>query len=120
MMIRDYSPRYSGPVGTRQNVSSRKFRVSAGRGLFWKGVGFVAAGGVIVAMLGSLWFGLMVRDGLRDLGSRQVYLVQARNENSGLEQGKNELMARERIEVRASLQSGLYSPSAGQVIGPRF
>ena len=119
-MIRNYSPRYSGMVGARQNVFSRRFRVSAGRSLFWKGVGFVAAGGVIVAMLGTLWFGSMIRDGLRDLGSRQVYLVQARNENSGLVQGKKELMARERIEVRASLQSGLYSPSAAQLIGPRF
>lgn len=119
-MIRDYSPRYSGPSGIRQNVSHRRFRVSVGRGLFWKGVGFVAAGGVVFAMLGSLWIGSMVRDGLRELGDRQVYLAQTRNENSGLVQGKKELMARERIEVRASLQSGLYSPSAGQAIGPKF
>jgi len=119
-MIRNYSPRYSGPVGVRQNVSSRKYRVSAGRGSFWKGVGFVAAGGVVLAMLGSLWFGLMVRDGLRDLGARQVHLAQAQDENSGLDQGKKELMSRERIEVRTALQSGLHSPSAGQLIGPHF
>ena len=119
-MIRNYSPRYAGPAGVSQNVCSRKYRVSAGRGLFWKGVGFVAAGGVVCAMIGSFWFGSMVREGLRDLGARQVYLAQAQNENSGLVQGKKDLMARERIEVRASLQSGLYSPSAGQVIGPKF
>jgi len=119
-MIRDYSPRYSGPAGARQNISYRKSRISAGSGLFWKGVGFIAGGGVVLAMLGSLWFGLMVREGLRELGARQVYLSQARDENSELEQGKKLLMAREHIEKRAALQSGLYSSSTGQVIGPRY
>ena len=117
-MVNDYSRRYSRAGGSRQKVAERKsYGPGAGK-LFWKLVGVLVSGALVCGLFGSLWFGYMIRQGLRNLGAANVVLEKNREENRLLNLERNKLVSRKKIEKTVKKEAGLYRPSAKQIIRP--
>ncbi len=118
-MVKDYSRKYSRAGGLRQKVAERKSSGSgAGGKLFRKLVGLLVGGALVCGLCGSLWFGYMIRQGLRNLGTANVALEKNREENRLLNLERNKLLSREKIEKKAGEEAGLYRPSGKQIIRP--
>lgn len=117
-MVNDYSRRYSRAGVARQKVADRKSSGPGDRGLFWKLAGLLISGALLCSLFGSLWFGYMIRRGLRELGTANVALEKKQEENRLLHREKNQLLSRSRIEKKVREEAGLYRPSAKQIIRP--
>lgn len=114
--MRDYAKKYSGGIGNRQRVSGKRTGGSGGERPF-RIIGVVAVVAMLLGVVGSLWFGIALRDGLGrlDKGKKEQATLSAANlvltaqRDALLEQGK--------IEAAAG-RLGLFPPSEKQIRRP--
>ena len=117
-MVKDYSRRFSRAGAAKQKVVNRKSSGPWSGRLFWKYVGLLVSIALLCGLSGSLWFGYMIRAGLRDLGVINVALEKSREENQLLNFEKNQLLSIKKIEKKVGPEAGLYRPTKPQIIRP--
>ena len=110
--MRDYAKKYSGGGGNRQKVAGRRTGGSDGERPF-RIIGGITIIALLLGVVGSLWFGAALRDGLGRLDKGKQEKAELTAVNTALSTEKEALLQREKIEAAAG-GLGLFPPSDRQ------
>ena len=106
-MVSGYSSRYKGRPGKRGSLKKGGQQLKLG-GWFWKLSGCIIIGATLVGLAGSCWFSWNIKRGLDGLAGEQEKQAELQKLHTGLEDQKDRLFARKRIEKIAADKLGLY------------
>jgi hypothetical protein len=113
--MRDYAKKYSGAAKGRQKVSGRRGGSSDERP--FKIIGVVAVVAMLVGVVCSLWFGIVLKDGLGRLDKSKQEKAELSAANAALNSEKEALLQKGKIEAAAG-GLGLFPPSEKQMRKP--
>jgi len=110
--MRDYAKKYSGGGGNRQRIAGKRAGGSDQERPF-RIIGVITIIALLLGVVGSLWFGAALRDGLGRLDKGKQEKAELTAANTALFTEKEARLQREKIEAAAG-GLGLFPPSDKQ------